>query len=107
MQREIAGFRQVAGAYKHLRRAFENESLVATLQGEREQEDKRIKMLQRDPQLAQKLFPFKARMGVAGLGRREPRGEEEGGAHVPIDEEFLKRPMDPTDERVQRSLRYL
>ncbi|CDW84566.1 UNKNOWN [Stylonychia lemnae] len=113
IQREIENYQQVAQSYKHLRKAFENENLITFLQKELELEDKRIKMLQRDPDLAKKLYPFNKRMGlVEFMDRNNVAGDSKEAAensqlHIKINEKYFQKLLDKEDERVQRSQKFL
>eukprot|EP00347_Sterkiella_histriomuscorum_P003401 403364440 len=113
IKQEINTYQQVATSYKYLRKAFENENLINYLQKDLDQEEKRIKMLQRNPNLAQKLYPFNKRMGIEQfLNRDKVQGDSEEAAknddvHIKINEKFFQSQLDPMDERVQSSLKFL
>ena len=80
-------------------------------------------MLQRDPSLANKLYPFNKRMGIEDFLRRDkevtkdqnenaledlPKKDQKPvTAHVKITDNFFQKPLDQDDQRIQMSLKFL
>lgn len=111
---ELQSYEKVETAYKFLRMAFTHSQSMNKLLTEMESEDKRLKMLHRNPILARQMYPFNKRMGIEGFLKvkngksvMEPVNDDfeaqmngEKLYHIQIDEKFLRTPLDPKDERV-------